>query len=207
MEKPFEIVNGQRVFSFKKTLSYIEYLGQNQYGQNFKIHKEDIPTLHRLVSYIIYEEQKCQEHKIDLNKGILLIGPVGSGKTSLMNILRIFLFRDEYYQIKSARDIAFEYQKEGVETIHKYGKQHKTLCIDDLGIENNTKFYGNECNTIAEILLQRYELLTNHKIKTHATTNLNANELEELYGNRVRSRLRSMFNLLSFPKSTLDTRT
>lgn len=122
----------------------------------------------------------------------------------IMNILRQFLFRGDYYIIKSARDIAFEYQKYGVETIQKYGKQHNTLCIDDLGVENNSKFYGNECNTIAEILLQRYELLT--KIKTHATTNLNAGELEELYGNRVRSRLRSMFNLISFSKDTMDKR-
>lgn len=205
-EKPFVIENGQRVFNFIKTLKYIQYLGQKQYGPNFKIHRQDVLTLHRLIIYTIYEEKQCEKYNIDLNKGILLIGPVGSGKTSIMNILRQFLFRGDYYIIKSARDIAFEYQKDGVETIQKYGKQHNTLCIDDLGVENNSKFYGNECNTIAEILLQRYELLTNFNVKTHATTNLNADELEELYGNRVRSRLRSMFNLISFPKDTMDKR-
>jgi hypothetical protein len=42
---------------------------------------------------------------------------------------------------------------------------------------------------------------------THATTNLNAGELEDLYGNRVRSRLRSMFNLIAFEKITSDKRT
>lgn len=206
MEKPFVIKNGQRVFNFRKTLNYIQYLGQKQYGPNFKIYSEDILVLRKLILYTIHEVDQCKNHNIDLNKGILLIGPVGSGKTSLMNILRIFLFRDEYYQIKSARDIAFEYQKDGVEIIQKYGKKHNALCIDDLGVENNSKFYGNECNTIAEILLQRYELLTNFNIKTHTTTNLNADELEELYGNRVRSRLRSMFNLISFPATTSDKR-
>lgn len=206
MEKPYTIENGQRVFNFMKTLKYIQYLGQKQYGPNFKIHREDILILRKLIIYTIHEEDKCKEDNIDLNKGILLIGPVGSGKTSIMNILRQFLFREQYYLIKSARDIAFEYQKDGVDIIQKYGKQHNAYCIDDLGVENNSKFYGNECNTIAEILLQRYDLLTNYGIKTHATTNLNADELEELYGNRVRSRLRSMFNLISFPKSTLDKR-
>lgn len=206
MEKPFEIINGQRVFNFQKTLRYIQYLGKKQYGENFIIHRKDVVTLHRLIIYTIHEEEQCKKHNIDLNKGILLIGPVGSGKTSIMHILRQFLFREDYYLIKSARDIAFEYQKEGIDTIQKYGKLQTALCIDDLGVENNTKFYGNECNTIAEIMLHRYDLLINQKIKTHATTNLNAEELEDLYGNRVRSRLRSMFNLISFPKSTLDKR-
>jgi hypothetical protein len=43
-------------------------------------------------------------------------------------------------------------------------------------------------------------------IITHATTNLNADELEDIYGIRVRSRLRSMFNLVSFPMSVPDKR-
>lgn len=63
------------------------------------------------------------------------------------------------------------------------------------------KYYGNECNTVAEILLQRYDLQITEGTVTHATTNLNAQELEELYGNRVRSRSRSMFNLISFDET------
>ncbi len=42
---------------------------------------------------------------------------------------------------------------------------------------------------------------------THATTNLSASELEEYYGNRVRSRMREMFNLISFESSAKDKRT
>ena len=36
--------------------------------------------------------------------------------------------------------------------------------------------------------------------------NILTEELEKLYGNRVRSRLRSMFNLISFPQSASDKR-
>jgi hypothetical protein len=39
-----------------------------------------------------------------------------------------------------------------------------------------------------------------------ATTNLNAAELEGRYGNRVRSRMRELFNLLAFDKGSLDKR-
>lgn len=206
MEKPYEIINKQRVFDFKKTLRYIQHIGKAKYGEDFKIHHSDIPTLHKLIIYMIHEEDLCKKYGIDLKKGILLTGPIGSGKTSIMTLLRIFLFKDDLYAIKSSRNIALEYQKDGVDVIHKYGKHYSPLFIDDLGVESNTKFYGNECNTIAEILLQRYELLINHRVITHATTNLNADELEELYGNRVRSRLRKMFNLISFPAETKDKR-
>jgi hypothetical protein len=46
----------------------------------------------------------------------------------------------------------------------------------------------------------------NHKVRTHATTNLNAGELEERYGSRVRSRMRELFNLISFDEKTIDKR-
>lgn len=68
------------------------------------------------------------------------------------------------------------------------------------------KYFGNECNTVTEILLQRYDLQIMERTVTHATTNLKASELEELYGNRVRSRLRSLFNLVAFEKRVGDKR-
>src|SRR5690554_7222810 len=116
-----------------------------------------------------------------------------------MNLLRVFLFKEQLYTMKSSRDIALEYQRDGVDVIHSYGKKYTPLFIDDLGVENNSKFYGNECNTIGEILLQRYELLTNHQIVTHATTNLNADELEKLYGkDRKSTRLNSSHVRISY---------
>ena len=80
------------------------------------------------------------------------------------------------------------------------------MCLDDLGVEQNIKYFGNECNTIGEVILHRYELYINQQIITHATTNLNAAELEKWYGNRVRSRMREMFNLIGFPQTTPDKR-
>ena len=59
---------------------------------------------------------------------------------------------------------------------------------------------------MGEILLSRYDLFLKHKVKTHVTTNLNAQELEELYGNRVRSQMRQLFNLIAFDKVVSDKR-
>ena len=110
------------------------------------------------------------------------------------------------YPVKSTREIAAQFHKDGYGIIHDLGRRQKPICLDDLGVEQSVKHFGNECNTIGEILLHRYDMHVNYGIITHATTNLNANELEKIYGNRVRSRLRSMFNLVSFPESCKDKR-
>ena len=65
---------------------------------------------------------------------------------------------------------------------------------------------GNECNVMAEILLSRYDIFISKKLQTHITTNLSATEIEKHYGNRVRSRLREMVNLIAYDKSTPDKR-
>ena len=114
--------------------------------------------------------------------------------------------------VKPCRDISFEFIQDGYQIIHKYsiGKLYqseaKTICFDDLGTENNLKYFGNECNVMAEILLSRYDLYTSKKLQTHITTNLSATEIEKNYGNRVRSRLREMVNLISFERNIEDKR-
>ena len=85
-------------------------------------------------------------------------------------------------------------------------KKPITYCFDDLGTESALKYFGNTCNVLGEILLSRYDHFVTNKMITHATTNLSASELENLYGNRVRSRMREMFNLLSFDKGVEDKR-
>ena len=79
-------------------------------------------------------------------------------------------------------------------------------CFDDLGVEQPVNHWGNSCNVMAEILLSRYDLWISHKMITHITTNLNSQELEEAYGNRLRSRMRAMFNLIAFDPSSADKR-
>lgn len=102
--------------------------------------------------------------------------------------------------------------QDGYEVIHRYsrGKPYEpstqNYCFDDLGVENNLKYYGNECNIMAEIILSRYDLYITRQLQTHITTNLSASEIEALYGNRVRSRMRELFNLIAFSNDAQDKR-
>ena len=173
-----EIIKNFIYYDFDKTLAYLEAKGKLCYGQNFRIFDEDKPIIYKLMIYIIKDEENCKKYHINLNKGILLTGPIGCGKTSLMNLVRYILPEKNRYEVQSARNISFEYLKQGHQVIANYSKA-KIFCFDDLGIEQSLKYYGNECNVLGEILLSRYDLFVSHKIVTHATTNLNAIELEK----------------------------
>jgi DNA replication protein DnaC len=199
-------------YNYQELIVWLEKKGQELYGNHFKILESDYTIIYKLIAYFLKDEATCFQYNINLNKGILLSGPIGCGKTSLMNIMKYLTPTEHKYFVKPCRDISFEFIQDGYQIIHKYSKgklyefEPKTICFDDLGTENNLKYYGNECNVMAEILLSRYDIFTTKKIQTHITTNLSASEIETHYGNRVRSRLREMNNLIAFNKTILDKR-
>ena len=186
--------------------------GIELYGKKFKILETDHEIIYKLIAYFLKDEQACYQFNIDLEKGILLTGPIGSGKTSLMTIMKHITQKENKFYMRTCRDISFEFIKEGYEIIHRYSRgsysqsEYKNYCFDDLGVESNLKYYGNECNVMAEIILSRYDLFISRKVITHITTNLSASEIETMYGNRVRSRFRAMLNLIAFDKTTQDKR-
>ena len=199
-------------YSYTEVINWLEAKGIELYGNHFKIIETDYPIVYKLIAYSLKDEPTCFQYGINLNKGILLTGPIGCGKTSLMNLMKYLTATEHKFFVKPCRDISFEFIQDGYQIIHKYsnGKLYqsepRTYCFDDLGTENNLKYFGNECNVMAEILLSRYDLFISKKLFTHITTNLSATEIEKHYGNRVRSRLREMVNLIAYDKSTPDKR-
>lgn len=204
--KHFIQIGNQVQYDFYKTLIFLKKHARNKIDPNFTFVENDIEILKRLFVYNIDDFELCKKFGIDPKKGILLIGPVGCGKTSLMKVFNHLAHEHNKYLVRPTREITSEFIQDGFQVIPKYGKTIKGYCFDDLGVEQSMKHFGNECNVIGEILLSRYEFLKSTQRITHATTNLNADELEKIYGNRVRSRFREMFNLITFPASTLDKR-
>lgn len=199
-------------YNYNEVIVWLERKGIELYGSHFKILESDYPIVYKLIAYFLKDEATCFQYNISLNKGILLSGPIGSGKTSLISLMKYLTPAEHKFFVKPCRDISFEFIQDGYQIIHKYSKgklyesEPKTICFDDLGTENNLKYYGNECNVMAEILLSRYDIYTAKKIQTHITTNLSASEIETHYGNRVRSRLREICNLIAFDNKTKDKR-
>ena len=212
IKNTFEIKNGFKIYNFQKCVIALENLGKYHFGCQFKLHDIDIPVIKKLITYAIRDEEAAVQMQININKGLILSGPVGCGKTSLMFLLNYFFQSGHVYKMKPCRDIAFEFASKGYDALKPFTKigdkqtRINTFCFDDLGTEKQIKHFGNECNVMAEILLTRYDHYLYNKTMTHITTNLSASELETLYGDRVRSRMRQMFNLVAFEQNSLDKR-
>ncbi len=198
--------------NYPDLLNFLEKKGKNLFGEKFHFTEQDKPNIVKLIAYFLDDEPTAAKYNIDLSKGILLSGPVGCGKTSLMKLMYYVPETKKKFFMKPCRDISFEFFKDGYEVVNRYSRGHmthnefKNYCFDDLGTEKNLKYFGNECNIMSEIILSRYDIFLSRKIQTHITSNLSASEIETTYGTRVRSRMRQMVNLIAFDKSTTDKR-
>lgn len=195
-------------------LSALQSRGKETYGAHFTLHPNDIEIIQKLLIYFFQDYQAMNHYNFNPKKGMLLSGPIGCGKTSLITLIRSLLPTPQRFGIVSCREITFNFIKDGYEVIQNYSANaynpyHKphTTCFDDLGAESTLKYYGNQCNVMGEILLSRYDHFISSQMLTHATTNLSATELENYYGSRVRSRMREMFNLIAFDSNASDKRT
>ena len=132
-----------------------------------------------------------------LNKGIMLLGNVGSGKTLLMNIFQrlIMLRNDKTFLFKNLGTLSAEYKKDGDMVI--FATKRKDYLFDELGLDTeHINSFGNKVNIVQELVRERYEDFINNGTLTHFTTNLVIDQIEQSYGERTASRLTEMCNFI-----------
>jgi len=202
----------QSRYNYRQARQWLHERGRQMFGRAFSLHKEDVQVINQLLCYFLQDDMVAPVVNIALDKGIMLAGPVGCGKTALMCLMRCLTQPGNRFLLKSCRQVSFEFIQDGYDILHRYcrsplyANETSTICFDDLGAENNLKYYGNECNVMAEILATRYDHFCSRHLITHLTTNLGAAEIESVYGTRVRSRMREMFNLIAFEAESRDKR-
>ena len=201
--------NGVPHYDLTNTIQFLEYRGKKKFGAHFYICPQDYEIIYQVISWIVNDVDACIKYNISHRKGLLLSGPVGCGKTSLMKLFATLTPKSRTFIIKPAREVTMEFSKQGYDVIHRYSRSlrsPKAICFDDIGVEPPMRYFGDQIHVIGEILLSRYDLFVSKGIQTHATTNLTADEIEARYGSRVRSRLREMFSLIAFSSEAKDKR-
>ncbi len=139
---------------------------------------------------------------ISLHKGLLVFGSYGTGKTSsfhiIQNMAKQYQVRELWFPSISTQEVVtrFNLERNKEHVIQYFSKG--VFLFDDLGAEmmgNNIYQYGKE-EVFVRILLNRYRNFESLGTKTHITTNLNLDQMEQRYGKQLADRFIRMFNLL-----------
>lgn len=202
-------------WSFEQTDAFMRYRANKIFSEKFSftLDANNQPVFDLLCYYFsadprfISMAMNLGIESPTLEKGILLAGNFGVGKTVLMKLFA--KNQRQVFHVYNAKYIADEYEKGGEESIESYLVKTKNayndagcfyqpyagLCIDDIGTDDKKINYGNKKNVIGDIIEKRYDK-GNVGIWFHGTTNLTAEQLEKLYGGRVISRLCEMVNFI-----------
>lgn len=158
----------------------------------------------------LYMEKRS--NRLDPEKGILLHGSIGSGKSTIMHILNRYSYFTsgrnigDYpiggFRIDSASHVANAYTVKGNGSLEPYtynsGKP-RTICFDELGREPMpAKYFGTELNVMQYVFQCRYEF--RREALTHATTNMEPNEIKDKYGSYIADRVNEMFNVINLDR-------
>ncbi len=202
-------------FNHLQTLSHFLRISR-ELNPKFELNHHNERIINILAKYFSGDES-VSEFGISLRKGIMLVGPVGCGKTSIMKAFA--KNTNNPFAFVTARKVAADYtdKKDGGDyVIQKYSALQQAYpqqnfgfdkigcCFDDIGVEQTQKHFGNERDVIAEVIYSRYDSGLHNK--THFTANMTADDIENTYGSRIRSRLREMCNFIEFDVNTPDFR-
>lgn len=129
----------------------------------------------------------------DYHFGIMLCGQPGNGKTTLMHaIYNVCRYRGESALFTTGKKI-IRAVEDGMDVEIFQGE--KLMFIDDLGAERKeVQEFGNVLTPMVDLLEHRYA----KRLFTVVTTNLDADQLGEKYGARLRDRFREMFIVVPF---------
>lgn len=144
--------------------------------------------------------------KQDAKFGMLMIGGVGNGKTTMMRAIKQLV---DYIKFTDSAGRVIKMQIQDTNQLSRLCKDDykafreimrtTVLGIDDLGREPVAiNDYGTILNPMVELLQYRYD----EQLPTFITSNLDAKALLDRYGERVADRLREMMDIVTFDWSS-----
>lgn len=176
----------------------------------FRVSEEMKPTLNSLLRWCLMLEGEYEPCK-----GLWLWGDIGTGKSTMLEIIKIFCglarplmaYRDDGntralrkekwpygFRITNASVVAGEFARAGYPGIETYVTTSRQA-FDEVGRECiPTGFFGNMENVFQYVIQRRYDLCKNDF--THVTSNLRPEEICAVYGDHIYDRCCEMFNFV-----------
>jgi len=174
-----------------------------------------------LMAQYFCDSPEFEQEGRSLNKGLLVMGNIGCGKTFLMKcfsnspkmnfkVIPSYEVCEQFKAFNSSKrqdenDVFLKFNRFARSFTGIFNKNDNYgWCFDDLGTENNVVTFGQTYNVLQQTLERAYHEAFMPNI--HITTNLTGDEIEEKYGKRIRSRMREMFNVIDFNENAPDRR-
>lgn len=176
--------------------------------EGFALDKNNKEVYEKFAAWVLNKP----EGPLDNAKGIYLAGPVGTGKTACMRVMRDFA-RELGVMIKEDTPLGAKtdflawrtWRTDEVCSLYAATgdlapfKEARVACFEDLGSEPmETLYMGNRVNVMREIIEYRGD---KRGLITHFTSNVPIDRLSAVgqtvrYGQRVQSRITQMCNYL-----------
>ena len=162
------------------------------YVDNYELSEKQEAQVYNLLIYFFQgRNPDKQMSKHNSNKGLMIIGKLGVGKTLTLKVIQKMLPNRIKFALNTADELVALYDTAGASGILDV-IQKKERVIDDLGSESPGKHYGKDENVMERIIMGRYNLFQSEGLRTHFTTNLTPDQIQEKYGERSYSRLLEM---------------
>ena len=186
----YPIENVKRAFGFWSSSSLV--------NGEFKIDDHNSNIINLLNIYFAQDGNLMRSKfpQYSINKGLLITGKCGTGKTLLLKIYQKIVrnLPLQAFQTVSSNKVVRHYDESGSEALKTYIE--RKMMFDDFGSENKGKHYGKDEEVFKTILEERYNLFIDNGLKTYLTSNLSLSHIGQRYGDRVNSRIHEMFNII-----------
>lgn len=197
----------------KKLFSFFQSRFQEIEGQDFICTEENKSLVYTLIYFFqkkenFYNSSLLFEYpntKIDINKGLVIVGGFGCGKTSILRVFQQIINDNNKVNLKFTTTVDAVSKFESIEAENMYDFKERLykghLIIDDLLAEKQASRFGKS-ELFEEVLFQRLE---NKKMNSIITMNYDSDHPNHMeyainklsrYGGRVFDRILGNFNFI-----------